>query len=1045
MENATSTKDRHRARARNRFIYATTALAAIPALHVPVAASADTKSWNGTLNDDWTETGNWTGGSPAPTDEAVIDTTANAPVLDGGETVEAARVVIGDAASATLTVRGNATLDVSGEVVIANRPGSVGTLAIGSGGAAGTVSAPGLRFGEGAGKIVFDHNQVIDFGSDISGAGSLEVLAGTTRLTGTNSYTGGTTVSGGVLTGDTDSLTGDIVNNATLVFEQVEDGEFAGTITGFGGVRKTGSGNLTLSGSHGYTGATRLVEGELVLAGSHASFVLMSTETALAVGGTLNNSVIGLGTTVVNILEGGRIDSRDGTHAVSVENDSYVLNAGTISARNDTLYAIGMYGSGNALVNAGTITADTETAVRTNGTGNVVLNTGLIEVTGSTTVAVRLGPDEDGSSDQSLVANTGTVLSLQGNAVVMETYAGSEGVAANAGTIETRAGDAFFAFLSGDGDETLLNAGTIIGNVDMGGGDDTVILNPGAVFRNSFVDGGTGTNLLVLGGEGTGADGGRFDLDGVGDTAVFSGFYRMEKQDGGDWTLSGSAAGTGLGILEGKASVQGVIGAVTVSGTGRLEGTGTLASLDAQPGSTVAPGNSIGTLTVTGDVTFAADSIYEVEVNAAGDGDRITAGGAADIDPGARVSVLTESGRYAPSTTYTILTAAGGVTGQFGPVTSSSAFLVPVLGYDPNTVFLTLTRNDTALTDIARTRNQLATATAATALGGEPLVDAILGQSADGARAAFDALSGEIHASVKGMLVDDGRILREAAIGRVRAATDGGAVWSHAFGASGRRDGDGNAARFDRSTGGFLLGGDAPVADDWRLGLMIGYGRTDFDVEGRASRGSGDSYHLGAYGGWRQDGWGLRFGAAHSWHEIDTSRTIAVGGFGDSARTGYDAGMAQAFAELGRRIDAGAVAIEPFGSLAYAHLRMDGFTESGGTAALTSGSSTLDATFTTLGLRAGMGFDLGGTEAALQAGVAWRHVVGDVTPHSGMAFVGGNPFTVEGVPIARDAGVAEVGLTLALAPGAGLGVAYGGQFGTDGFDQNVRASLAVRF
>ena len=58
------------------------------------------------------------------------------------------------------------------------------------------------------------------------------------------------------------------------------------------------------------------------------------------------------------------------------------------------------------------------------------------------------------------------------------------------------------------------------------------------------------------------------------------------------------------------------------------------------------------------------------------------------------MQVLAQSGNYARQTRYTILTASGGVDGEFENVTSNLAFLTPLLSYDPNNVFLTLIHND---------------------------------------------------------------------------------------------------------------------------------------------------------------------------------------------------------------------------------------------------------------------------------------------------------------------------------------------------------------
>ena len=66
------------------------------------------------------------------------------------------------------------------------------------------------------------------------------------------------------------------------------------------------------------------------------------------------------------------------------------------------------------------------------------------------------------------------------------------------------------------------------------------------------------------------------------------------------------------------------------------------------------------------------------------------------------------------------------------------------------------------------TRNQAATAAAVQALGsGNPVFNAVVGQSVAGARQAFDALSGEIHASAVTAAFEDQRLPREAIFDRL--------------------------------------------------------------------------------------------------------------------------------------------------------------------------------------------------------------------------------------------------------------------------------------
>ena len=95
----------------------------------------------------------------------------------------------------------------------------------------------------------------------------------------------------------------------------------------------------------------------------------------------------------------------------------------------------------------------------------------------------------------------------------------------------------------------------------------------------------------------------------------------------------------------------------------------------------------------------------------------------------------------------------------------------------------------------------------------------------------------------------------------------GPASWIQGLGAWSRTDGDGNAAALKRSSGGFLMGLDAPLAQTWRVGVMAGYSRSDFDVNDRASSGRSDNYHLGAYGG----GQWARWACAAAWPTAGTT------------------------------------------------------------------------------------------------------------------------------------------------------------------------------
>ncbi|MBN9551480.1 MAG: autotransporter domain-containing protein, partial [Alphaproteobacteria bacterium] len=178
---------------------------------------------------------------------------------------------------------------------------------------------------------------------------------------------------------------------------------------------------------------------------------------------------------------------------------------------------------------------------------------------------------------------------------------------------------------------------------------------------------------------------------------------------------------------------------------------------------------------------------------------------------------------------------------------------------------------------------------------------------------------------------------------------------------------------------------------------------------------------------------------------IRTDRSVDFTGFADSLKGDYNAGTGQVFGELGYGIRAGGLALEPFANLAYVDLHSDSFTETGGAAALSGSSGSASASFATLGLHAAADFTLGGVNASARATLGWRHAFGDTAPLATMAFEGGVPFTVAGVPIARDAAVLETGLDLSLTPSAKLAIAYSAQLGSGSSDQSVEAGLSLKF
>ncbi len=545
----------------------------------------------------------------------------------------------------------------------------------------------------------------------------------------------------------------------------------------------------------------------------------------------------------------------------------------------------------------------------------------------------------------------------------------------------------------------------------------------------------------------------------------------------GDVSNSGSFSNNGI-----------VTGAF--SNSGLLSGNGVVGSLALLPGSTVAPGNSVGTIGVFGNLAVAPGATYRAEVGGNG-ADLIQVGGTATLSGGTVVAGIVIGTTPTLGLAYPILAANGGITGTFASANAGDlAFIQASLSYDADDVFLTLTRNGMPFAGVATTPNQVAVANAIGAGGSTsgPYM-ALISQSAAGARQAFDALSGEVHASVQTTMIDDSLFMREAVLGRLRQASFAGAPgplaalgfggpalaaasapadaasavpakapalavptsdvtwWSQGLGAWGRIEGDGDAAGAKRSLAGFFAGIDTRLGDNWRAGLAGGYTNASLGVSARASSASIDTAHLAAYAGSSYGAFNLRSGAAYAWSTIGTSRSIVFPGIIDSAAARYDAGAGQIFGEVGYAGAFRDVAIEPFAGLAYVHLDTGSFTEAGGSAALAGSRATEDVGYSSLGLRLATSVVLvNGMALVPRASVSWQHAFGDVIPNAPLAFAGtGAAFAIAGVPLARDAAVVEAGFDLRLTPRAKIGVSYFGQLAAGLQDHAVKGNLTWNF
>jgi len=545
-----------------------------------------------------------------------------------------------------------------------------------------------------------------------------------------------------------------------------------------------------------------------------------------------------------------------------------------------------------------------------------------------------------------------------------------------------------------------------------------------------------------------------------------SGGGTLIKGAGGVLHLTGVSSLSGpTFVAAGVLRVDGDLGssAVSVGDAASLTGNGTVGRTALAAGSTISPGNSIGTLTINGDYLQQAGSRYLVEVEPSTTAsDLVQVNGTAVLEAGAQLDVArTSVAPYRLGTRYTVLSATGGVSGDYalsGDV-NLSPFLSLMDTYDSNHAYLEVTQTAPVI-DPTCSPNANAAATGINQLPADgDLRTALLNQSNRSAACdALDDISGEIYASMRQAALEDSRFVREAVGNRVRYSTDGlgddvrepqgqgHGVWAHAFGSWGRFERDVGPARLDRDISGLFVGADWELASDWRLGAVGGFSHSRFDVDARRSSASSDDLHLGLYIG---NAWGdvsFHAGVAYAWHDISTTRKVDFPYFSDQLHADYNASTRQVFGELGYRMDTEKVVLKPFLNAAYVEFDSDGFAEKGGESALASSGSNSHVTYATLGMRLANTFEtMAGKRMTLRAMTGWRHVFGNTSPGLRLSFISGGAFGVEGVPLAREALAAELGIDVVLTESMRVGATYSGQLGSGLEDHGAKAYFEWKF
>lgn len=754
---------------------------------------------------------------------------------------------------------------------------------------------------------------------------------------------------------------------------------------------------------------------------------------------------------------------------------------------------------GDTVISAGTLHAVADEALG-DASNRVVLNGGTLRASGSIVErqSLALGNqggtlwldssadiDDDLGGTGALTLTGGNTLSLYGS----NDFSGGLSIAD--GILQGEISALGTGFIENDGGLVLLDTGQAqlandlsgSGYVNLGNGGEIRLTGNNALFSGDF----TIANGALIGdvdafGSATIDNQSRLVLDqaadGIFDNAL-SGNGELEKIGSGAVSLDQDAvAFSGNTVIQqGRVNANGnwSNSAFTVESSGVLGGTGQVGNTLIASGGTLAAGNSIGTLNINGDLTFNTGSQLVLEVDpASSSSDRIEVSGQANL--AGSVLHVGNDGTYQPFSTYTFLNAAGGINGQFDGVTSSYAFLNPVLSYGSNTASLELLRNDQSFSSVALTENQRAVAGNVDGMAmTHGLYRQVLQMSRAQAADAFRVFSGD---SLLAGLTAGQQLQQRFAIGmRQRGRNAGGlsaggmdarlsqqlqalAAPSDPYaqaaaaspvaqaaggGAMGKRNGvwvQAQSSRFEEDSQGDI--GNAAYAfrgdqlalgvdhqwDHWLLGVAAGSADGALDYDNRQADGDVSSWFAGLYGRWNSAGpWFLRGDLSYGSSDVSQQRIV----MGAPAESDSSVDALRVALESGWDLAWGETGLHPYAMVSMTRIERDGFRETGGgIAGLTVEDSELNSGEAWLGADLTRAFVVGGDWLVAEGGLAVVQPFGDTQAEQTARFAGAQQgFTVYGADQDDTQLAANAGAEWFMTDDFSLWLGYRGRFGGD--------------
>jgi autotransporter-associated beta strand protein len=976
----------------------------------------------------------------------VLDSLSGNNTVSGPVTLNGAATI--DADAGTLTISGavggaaqNLTVGGAGNVTLTGGVGTTtGTLTKNG---LGTLTLLGTASTFTGGTTVNAGTLALGAANMLAGTGALAVNGGTLDLGATSQTVGAVSLNGGAL------------NNGTLTGTSFTSigGTVGAVLAGVGSSFTNTSGTTTLNGVDTYTGGTTINAGTIVMGSASA---LGTGTTAVAAGATLNTGVFGFDLTrlsgagtligsgvysfaganesLATVLTGAASLTKAGANTLTLSGLNTYTGGTTVSAGTLFISPGGLLGgaAGALAVSGGTLdlgaTSQRVGAVSLNGGA---LNDGTLTGTSFTSTGGTVGAILAGAG--SSFTNTSGTTTLSG----VNTYTG--GTTVSGGTLIASS-----TALPTAGSVTLSNNSVLVLNQALPGTFSGVVSGTGSLTvpgtstlaltgTNSYtggttVSGGTlvaSSAVLPAGGNVVLANNSAlvFNQAAVGTfSGAITGVGTLTMEGAGPLTLTGAST-VPLNLLAGSLYLAGAgtIGTTTVASGAFLGGIGTINSNLINNG-TVSPGDAPGTINVSGNYIQGPNGTLVIQFASAASYDKLVVTGTAALAGTMQLSLL--NGFVPTGLSFPVLTAAGGVSGTFTPITGSAA-LAATVTYGATTVtvsFLQLpivpvAAAGAAAAGVALTPNQTAVGFAAesaapitVALDGVPLATQLPG--------ALNALSPQGYEIWSTIAYAHATSLADKMERASNATPDHDNLYFDVSQAHGREGQDLDVGQSDFTTTSGLVGDDHVVGPNLTLGGFFAYSRTEADLGTPGSSTIVKDFTLGARANWTSGPWFVHGIAAYDFDDYDSTRPVDFPGTAATAGSHTRGGQWTVGVSGGQNIPIGAMTLSPFVGVLASGWRADGFTESGAGA---FDNSLADQAAHSLRSQLGVELrsDLTAGSALLQPHVrlAWLHEFADA-PRTMLVSFDGVGYGITTQKSQLDSAQVAVGLDVVLSPRA---------------------------